>query len=181
VPLAVTCRNFVKFALSRTKIVCSDKIFYSEIDVLIIACVTFCNLFNCLFVIYLDIAKVASSLFALFARPVLGLFTDDPQMVALVRMLLMVDIALEIGRMSNLVYGFALKTSGDAVYPMLVAVVFAFLCAAGGTWLFGVKLGGLAVGAYAAMALDECVRAVFLYLRWRKGCWKTTSLVKARS
>lgn len=122
----------------------------------------------------------SASLFALFARPVLGLFTDDPQMVALVRMLLMVDIALEIGRMSNLVYGFALKTSGDAVYPMLVAVVFAFLCAAGGTWLFGVKLGGLAVGAYAAMALDECVRAVFLYLRWRKGCWRTRGLTVHR-
>ena len=122
----------------------------------------------------------SASLFALFARPVLGFFTDDPQMVALVRMLLMVDIALEIGRMSNLVYGFALKTSGDAVYPMLVAVVFAFLCAAGGTWLFGVKLGGLAVGAYAAMALDECVRAVFLYLRWRKGCWRTSGLTVRR-
>ena len=122
----------------------------------------------------------SASLFALFSRPVLGFFTDDPQMVALVRMLLMVDIALEIGRMSNLVYGFALKTSGDAVYPMLVAVVFAFLCAAGGTWLFGVKLGGLAVGAYAAMALDECVRAVFLYLRWRKGCWRTSGLTVRR-
>jgi Na+-driven multidrug efflux pump len=61
-----------------------------------------------------------------------------------------------------------------------VAVVFAFLCAAGGTWLFGVKLGGLAVGAYAAMALDECVRAVFLYLRWRKGCWRTRALTVRR-
>lgn len=118
----------------------------------------------------------SAGIFALFARPILGLFTDDPQMVRLVSMLLVVDIVLEIGRMSNLVFGFALKTSGDAVYPMLVAVVFAFLCAAGGTWLFGVKLGWLAVGAYVGMALDECVRAVFLYLRWRRGCWRTMGL-----
>jgi len=118
----------------------------------------------------------SAGIFALFARPILGLFTDDPQMVRLVSTLLVVDIVLEIGRMSNLVFGFALKTSGDAVYPMLVAVVFAFLCAAGGTWLFGVKLGWLAVGAYVGMALDECVRAVFLYLRWRKGCWRTIGL-----
>ena len=68
------------------------------------------------------------------------------------------------------------KSIEDAVYPMLVAVVFAFLCAAGGTWLFGVKLGWLAVGAYVGMALDECVRAVFLYLRWRRGCWRTIGL-----
>ena len=119
----------------------------------------------------------AASVFAVFSRPILRLFTDDPAMIRLVGWLLVVDIFLEIGRMSNLVFGFALKTSGDAVYPMVIAVVFAFLCAAGGTWLFGVRLGWLAVGAYIGMALDECVRAVFLYLRWRSGRWRTRKLV----
>ena len=61
------------------------------------------------------------------------------------------------------------------------AVIFAFLCAAGGTWLFGVRLGWLAVGAYMGMALDECVRAVFMFLRWRSGHWRKTGLVKANS
>jgi Na+-driven multidrug efflux pump len=79
--------------------------------------------------------------------------------------------------MCNLVFGYALKTSGDAVYPMVIAVVFAFLCAAGGTWFFGIRLGWLAVGAYTAMALDECVRAVFMVLRWRSGKWKKHRIV----
>ena len=125
----------------------------------------------------IGLGVVTAGLFALFARPILGLFTDSEEMVRLVSMLLVVDIVLEIGRMCNLVFGYALKTSGDAVYPMVIAVVFAFLCAAGGTWLFGVKLGWLAVGAYVGMALDECVRAVFMYLRWRRGCWRTKKLV----
>jgi Na+-driven multidrug efflux pump len=64
---------------------------------------------------------------------------------------------------------------------MVIAVVFAFLCAAGGTWLFGVHLGWLAVGAYIGMALDECVRAVFMFLRWRSGHWRKAGLVKANS
>ena len=98
-------------------------------------------------------------------------------MIHLVSKLLIVDIALEIGRMTNLVYGSALKTSGDAVYPMVIAVVFAFVCAAGGTWLFGIHFGWLAVGAYAAMALDECTRAVFMFLRWNSGCWKNKNLL----
>jgi Na+-driven multidrug efflux pump len=101
-------------------------------------------------------------------------------MIRLVSAMLIIDIFLEIGRISNLIYGFALKTSGDALYPMLIAVIFSFVCAAGGTWLFGIRLGWLAVGAYAAMALDECVRAVFLYLRWRKGCWSTRGLTVRR-
>ena len=118
-----------------------------------------------------------AAVFAIFARPILTLFTDDPEMVRLVGILLAVDIVLEIGRVSNLVFGFALKTSGDATYPMIIAVIFAFLCAAGGTWFFGIHLGWLAVGSYVAMALDECVRAVFLFLRWHSGTWKTKKLV----
>ena len=125
----------------------------------------------------IGLGVAAASLFALCARPILGLFTDDPAMVQLVSLLLIVDIFLEIGRMSNLVFGFALKTSGDAVYPMVIAVVFAFVCAAGGTWFFGISLGWMAVGAYVGMALDECVRGLFMYLRWRKGIWKRKNLL----
>jgi Na+-driven multidrug efflux pump len=109
-----------------------------------------------------------------------GLFTDDPQMIRLVSILLIVDIFLEIGRSANLVYGFALKTSGDAVFPMTIGIIFMFLCASGGTWLFGVKLGWMAVGAYVGMALDECVRAVLMHARWRSGHWQRLSLVSEK-
>ena len=118
-----------------------------------------------------------ASLFAFFGKPVLRLFTDDPAMVRLVSTMLFIDIFLEIGRITNLVFGFALKTSGDATYPMIIAVTFAFLIAAGGTWFFGIHLGWLGIGAYIALALDECVRAVFMFLRWHKGRWKSKSLL----
>jgi Na+-driven multidrug efflux pump len=39
------------------------------------------------------------------------------------------------------------------------------------------KMGYLAVGAYVGMALDECVRAVFMCGRWRSGHWKNKKLV----
>ena len=100
------------------------------------------------------------------------LFTDDPKMIALVGKLLAVDIVLEIGRVTNLVYGNALKTSGDAVFPVVIGAVFMFLCAVGGTYLFGIKLGLLAVGAYIGLASDECVRAIGMCLRWHGGKWK---------
>ena len=119
----------------------------------------------------------SATLFAIFGKPLVGLFTDDPAMIQLVSILLSIDIALEIGRVLNLVYGVALKTSGDAVFPMVIAVVFAFLCAAGGTWFFGIHLGWLAVGAYIAMALDECVRAVCMVSRWHSGKWMKHRIV----
>jgi putative MATE family efflux protein len=119
-----------------------------------------------------------ATIFAIFSHPLISLFTNDENMIRLVGYLLIIDIALEVGRASNLVFGIGLKTAGDAVYPMVVAVVFAFICAAGGTWFFGIHLGWLAVGAYAAMALDECTRAVFMFLRWHSGKWKTKRLIQ---
>ena len=119
-----------------------------------------------------------SGVFALSAPLMVPLFTSKPEMIRLVSAMLWIDILLEIGRASNLVYGSALKAAGDALYPMLITVTFAFLCAVGGTWLFGLKLGWLAMGAYAAMALDECVRAVFVLLRWRSGRWKQHTLLR---
>ena len=76
---------------------------------------------------------------------IMPLFTDNPEMTALVRKLLAIDIVLEIGRVTNLVFGQALKTSGDAVFPAVIAAVFMFVFAVGGTWLFGISMGLMAV------------------------------------
>ena len=113
-----------------------------------------------------------------FARPLMGLFSDDPAMVELVKTLLLIDIMLELGRVTNLIYGNALRTSGDALFTMTIAVVSTFLVAAGGTWLFGIQLGWLAKGAFLAMALDECSRAVLMFIRWQSGKWKNQSLIE---
>ena len=122
-------------------------------------------------------AIALQSLFAVFARPIVSLFTDDPRMIMLVSTLLAVDIVLEIGRAVNMVFGIALKASGDAVYPVVIAAIFMFVCAVGGTWFFGLRLELLAVGAYIGLALDECVRAVFMFGRWQSGKWREKRLV----
>ncbi len=122
------------------------------------------------------VAIVVETTFALCAHPIMSLFTDDPEMVSLVQILLAIDIFLEIGRVSNLVFGNALKTSGDALFPVLIGVVFMFLCAVGGTYFFGIHLNLLVVGAYIALALDECTRAVAMFLRWQSGKWREKSI-----
>ena len=88
-----------------------------------------------------------------------------------------IDIILEIGRVSNLVFGNALKTSGDALYPVVIGAVFMFLCAVCGTYFFGIHLKLFVIGAYIALALDECTRAIAMFLRWQSGKWKEKSIV----
>lgn len=123
------------------------------------------------------VAIAVEATFALCAHPIMSLFTDNPEMVSLVQKLLAIDIFLEIGRVSNLVFGNALKTSGDAVYPVFIGVIFMFLCAVCGTYYFGIHLNLLVVGAYIGLSLDECTRAVAMFLRWQTGKWKEKSIV----
>lgn len=124
------------------------------------------------------VAAGLEAVFALSANSLVRIFTDDPEMIALVGKLLAIDIVLEMGRVTNLVFGSALKTAGDALFTTIIAVVFMYLCMVGGTWLFGIRLGLLAVGAYIAMASDECVRAVCMVLRWQSGKWKTKGFIR---
>ena len=58
--------------------------------------------------------------FAFAGHFIVHIFTDDIQMINLVVKLLIVDIFLELGRVTNLVYGQALKTSGDAFFPVIL-------------------------------------------------------------
>ena len=123
-------------------------------------------------------ATCFSVTFALSGRFIVHIFTDDAQMINLVVKLLVVDIFLEFGRVTNLVYGQALKTSGDAVFPVIMGAIFMYLFAVGGTYFLGIHMGLQALGAYIAMASDECARAVGMVIRWKSGKWKCKSLVE---
>ena len=123
-------------------------------------------------------ATCFSVTFALSGRFIVHIFTDNTQMISLVVKLLIIDIFLEFGRVTNLVYSQALKTSGDALFPVIMVAIFMYLFAVGGTYFLGIHMGLLAVGAYIAMAGDECARAVGMVLRWKSGKWKSKSLVE---
>lgn len=128
-------------------------------------------------IIGIIIAIAIETGFTLFAKPIMSLFTDDPQLINIVAKLLAIDIILEIGRVSNLVFGNALKTSGDALFPVIIGAVFMFLCTVCGTYFFGIYLNLLVIGGYIAITLDECTRAVAMFLRWQSGKWREKSIV----
>ncbi len=124
------------------------------------------------------VAAGLETIFVLSANILIRLFTKDEQMISLVKMLLTIDIALEVGRVTNLIFGQALKTSGDALFTTIIGVMFMYLCMVGGTWFFGIHLNMLAVGAYIGLAVDECVRAVFMFLRWQSGRWRAKGFIR---
>lgn len=125
----------------------------------------------------LAVSLFISCLIAFAGNKIVRWFTSDPQMCAIVCRLLWIDVVLELGRTTNMIYGNALKTCGDAVFPVIIGILFMFVCTVFGTWYLGIRCGLLVTGCYIALASDECTRAVAMILRWKSGKWKGRGLV----
>ena len=123
-------------------------------------------------------AVVVAGIFVLTGKYIMHIFTDDPKIIELVVMILVVDLVLEIGRICNIVFGMALKTAGDATYTVVIAVIFMYLFAVLGTYVFGISLEWFVVGSWIALAMDECARAVLMGIRWKSRKWEKKVLVK---
>ncbi len=117
-------------------------------------------------------------LLAITSPYIMLLFTSNQEIIALVQKVIFIDIILEVGRATNLVYGQALKTSGDAIFPATLAASVMYVCMVGGTYIFGMQAGLLVVGAYIALASDECVRAIGMFFRWRSGKWRQKGFIR---
>lgn len=116
-------------------------------------------------------------LFYLGSDYVFGLFTDNPEVLALGKAVLFVEIFLEIGRAVNIVMVNCLQAAGDIRTPMLVGIFGMWVFAVNLSYLFGIRWGWGLVGIWIAMAIDECIRAAIFVYRWKSGKWKNHKLI----
>ena len=119
-----------------------------------------------------------SILLALAGRTILSAFTDNPEIIAMGVWVLIVDIFLEVGRTSNIFAVGTLRATGDAIYPVVIAIIFNWTIAVGLSYVIGIPLGFGLVGMWVGFALDENIRGIILMRRWRSGKWKTKGFVK---
>lgn len=109
----------------------------------------------------------------LAGAPLIGLFTDDPQIVALGMVILGFSVINEPLKASAMMIAFSLKASGETVYPARVSVLINWLVTLPLAWLlcFEAHLG--LAGLWSALIIDELLRAGLCYARWRSGSWRT--------
>ena len=112
-----------------------------------------------------------ATVLALGAPWLLRMFTDDPAIVVTGVLLLRIGLAIEPGRVFNVIVINSLRATGDARFP-----VFVGLCVMWGlwvplSWFLGLKLGWGMAGIWCAMACDEWTRGLLMYWRWRKWKW----------
>ena len=98
-------------------------------------------------------------------------FTRDPVIIAMASTLLWMSVALELGRVFNLVVIGALRASGDVHYPVLASALSLLLILGGGSYWMG-RHWGLS-GIWLAYIVDECLRGGLMWWRWHRRGWLT--------
>ena len=118
-----------------------------------------------------------STFFYFACEPVMGLVTDNQEIIQLAKDVLFIEIFLEIGRGANIVLVQCLQAAGDIRIPVFVGVFGMWIFAVSLSYYFGIVLGWGLVGVWVAMAIDEIIRALILVWRWQSNKWKGRSLI----
>ncbi len=113
----------------------------------------------------------AIALLSLLRESALGLFTEDPGIIAMGSAIILSDFLLEAGRSRNLVLVNALRAAGDVHFPLQIGLFSMWFFSVGFSWLLGLHMELGLIGVWLALGLDECFRAVGMQLRWKKGTW----------
>ena len=110
------------------------------------------------------------ALLAALAAPwLLRMFTKDPQVIDAAQTLLWIAIALETGRVFNLIVTGALRATGDVIYPVAASVGSFVLVLGLGSYYLGRSFG--LPGIFIAYAADEWVRGLLMMYRWHWHGW----------
>ncbi len=114
----------------------------------------------------------------LVKRPVIGIFTDIPEVVAFVSTLLIYSAYIEFGRSLNLIYVGALKGAGDVRFPVLYGIFSNWTFMVLGSYILGLKCGLGLVGFWLGIGTDETTRGFVMLWRWKSRRWQKHALVK---
>ena len=127
------------------------------------------------------ITVTGSVILALSGKSILSAFTDNPEIIAMGVWVLFIDIVLEVGRTANIFAVGTLRATGDAVYPVIIGIIFQWSIAVGLSYVIGIPLGLGLVGMWVGFALDENIRGIILMRRWKSGKWKNKGFVKEKT
>lgn len=117
------------------------------------------------------------TLVILFRNQLIGLFTENPEVIKIATSVLVLSILLETGRTLNIVIINSLRAAGDARFPVLIGVfsMVAMSLPLGYFLVFVLDMG--LPGIWLAIAADEWIRGIIMYFRWKSRKWEKYALV----
>lgn len=121
----------------------------------------------------LVVALVLASLIALLRYPLVSLFTNDPQVLALAASVMLMVALFQPFQTSSVVISGCLRGAGDTRFVAAIMLVCVTLIRPTLTYL-GIHWIGLGlIGAWSASIIDMTVRVSAVYARFHSGKWTT--------
>lgn len=121
-------------------------------------------------------ALLITSCFCVFSDELFGLMTTNAVILQQGAIILMMGLILEPLRALNMITLASLNAAGDAKYPGLLSIVMMWVIGVPMSWIFGIHLAYGLVGIYIGRIIDESLRALMVYLRWRSRLWQTKGI-----
>ena len=125
----------------------------------------------------ISVTLVLSISFAIFGRHIFELLTSNPEIISLGCTVLLIDIAVEIGKVSNIYYTNVLRSVGDVNFPFYVGITVQWIVGVFFGWLFGLVFGWGLIGMWWAFVLDEGIRGLIFVWRWHSRRWQQRAFV----
>jgi putative MATE family efflux protein len=110
--------------------------------------------------------------FFFFAAPLVGLFSNDPEVITLAASCLRIVAISQPALCLTMVFAGALRGAGDTKIPMVITGASIWLIRLPFAYLLGIKMGYGLQGAWLAMNIDLFFRGGLMYLRFRRNGWK---------
>lgn len=123
---------------------------------------------------------VLSLVFILFRKPLLGIFTQNQELIQLGCLIMLFDWVVETGRAFNHIVPNALRGAGDVRYPVVITIFSMWGISLPLCYLLGIHFHLGLLGIWFAYAADEWFRGLLLYRRWRSKQWQRMSLVTGK-
>jgi Na+-driven multidrug efflux pump len=114
---------------------------------------------------------ILSVVIYLFHKPLMGLFTKNPEIIQMTGIIFFIDILVEFGRAFNHVENNSLTGAGDVMFPMVISIISAWGISILFSYILGIKMGYGLAGCWVAFAMDELFRGLIFFHRFRSKKW----------
>ena len=117
------------------------------------------------------IAAAVNLLLALLGRFLVGIFTKDPEITAIVTQLLFFQILLDPMRVANEILVNSLNVLKDVKFPVIVGIVTTYILVIPLSYLLVTKFGLGLRAVWIIFIIDEALRRLLFTMRFKSGKW----------
>ncbi len=132
--------------------------------------------FRASLVLGVGLSVIVAALFVTIPGQLLGIFTDDPGVLALGRPVLMIGALFQLFDAIAIITEGALRGAGDTRWPFLFETTFGWGVFIPLAYTLGVSLEGGLAGAWTGGLISLGCTALILQWRFRSGAWRRVAI-----